>query len=249
MKTIPMIRPTLALLLVAAAVGCAFDTDPSVRTRKDEVIWGDASRIKYSQASSAQQELATAVGMLVWSEQLTDLGGACPNPDTGTGFDCTTQLSVYTPAQLRARGEVPMCDDGLVEDGLDPVDALACTAFMIGPDTFATAGHCIVPDGFGVSLAEQRSECHDGLTPRGVDPLVLGVLQRGATRHAQAQVHRAVQARPLCAVSPLAGRPSDVSGGIGTLCTAATVSSCDPPRRPTTASDILTAEVVCFTPT
>lgn len=161
MKTLPLIRTTTSLLLVASAVGCALDTDPSVRTREEEVIWGDASRIRYSQATSAQQELATAVGMLVWSDQLTDLGGACPNVDTGTSFDCTTELTVYTPAQLRARGEVPMCDDGLVEDGLDPVDALACTAFMIGPDTFATAGHCIVPDGFGVSIAEQRTECHE----------------------------------------------------------------------------------------
>lgn len=47
------------------------------------MVWWDESRIKYSEASSEQQELATAVGMLVWSEQLTDLGGPCPNPDTG----------------------------------------------------------------------------------------------------------------------------------------------------------------------
>lgn len=121
-----------------------------------------------------------------------------------------------------------MCDDGLVTEGLDPVDALGCTAFMIGSDTFATAGHCIVPDEFGASLAERRTECHerkvilrwresdDSSFPLG-NPNILDrhvyqcveVLAHGGTRYGSKE----------------AGNPNDwaefrvdrlVSGGVGT---------------------------------
>jgi hypothetical protein len=150
-----------ALVAMLTAAGCVLPVEEEVEGTEQALLHGTFSRQSYSEAPAQHQEWATAVGVLVLREDLTYLGGACANPATGTNNDCTVLLDSMTATERVNQGLAPLCAHG-VNANLDPNDEQmrrACTTFMIGPDTFVTAGHCIFPDGVPFTAEDQEIEC------------------------------------------------------------------------------------------
>lgn len=151
----------LGLVFLPAFVGCSVEVVDELSEHQQEIVWGDISAQNYNQSTAQEQEWATATGITMRRSDITYLGAACPNRATGTSFDCSVDLKTYTAQQIVDRGGVPLCAHGtntnFYPNELE-VDA-ACTAFLVGPDVFATAGHCIFPDGRAPTTFDAQLEC------------------------------------------------------------------------------------------
>ncbi len=118
----------------AAFAGCSPDVSGSANLASQgaEVIWGNANLKNFENVSSpAHQEYGTAVGLMANKSALDSTSFSCPVPPTAT--DCTWIMST-TPSGFCA-GELFASERKLPN--------AACTTFMIGPDRFATAAHCM----------------------------------------------------------------------------------------------------------
>ncbi len=116
-----------------AFAGCSPDVSGSgnLASQGAEVIWGNANLKNFENVSTpAHQEYGTAVGLMTNKSELDSTSFSCPVPPTAT--DCTWILSTQ-PSGLCA-GEFFSSERKTLA---------ACTVFMIGPDRFATAAHCM----------------------------------------------------------------------------------------------------------
>lgn len=112
-----------------ACAGCSPSYDANTEARSSEVIWGNANLKNFENVSTVpDQENGTAVGLLTNESSLN--AGSCPVPPTQT--DCTWIMSTQ-PSGLCA-GELFAPERSAIAP---------CTVFMIGPDRFATAAHCM----------------------------------------------------------------------------------------------------------
>jgi hypothetical protein len=150
-----------AIIGALASAGCSAGGYETVDTNEEPVLFGNVSRQQYKNATATNQERATAVGVLMQTSDITFDGGACPDPATGSSFDCTVELNARTPAQISAAGGTPLCahDINTVIGPNELTIDFSCTAFMIGQDLFATAAHCITPDGLGYDSLTKLLEC------------------------------------------------------------------------------------------
>ncbi len=141
-----------ALSVLTGACGNGERPSEDAARARGPIVWGAQSWKEYSEGTPGEQELATSVGLLVASTDLTGnststFTPACQDP-AATSFNCTAVLTTY-PNDLCS-------DDPYVGDfAPQRITDAACTAFMIRPDTFATAAHCIMPDGVG----DARLQC------------------------------------------------------------------------------------------
>src|SRR5262249_25136981 len=94
-------------------------------TRESSVIWGNDDRVEYRDASELEKLYANSVALLTGTKDL-----AC-----NTSYCTMTQVTANTPLCADERSE----NQRVEGSGF-------CPAFLIGPRTFATAGHCIAGD-------------------------------------------------------------------------------------------------------
>ncbi|HEX3763324.1 MAG TPA: FG-GAP-like repeat-containing protein [Kofleriaceae bacterium] len=94
-------------------------------TRESSVIFGSDDRLEYRDSSALEQQFANSVALLTLTKDLT----------CNTSFCTMTQVTTATPLCAGER----FANQSVDGSGF-------CTAFMIGPRTFATAGHCIAGD-------------------------------------------------------------------------------------------------------
>ena len=127
------------LLGTVLAVGCdlGIPEDPGIGTASKPVIYGDDDRVEYYQATAAQRGAADSVFVVVDTSELSCSGG-----------DCTLLTVPYD--DWFAEG---LCEDEAFRD--QPTLGY-CSAFLVGEDRIATAGHCVT-----------SSECaHTAFVPR-----------------------------------------------------------------------------------
>ena len=113
----------LVLALGAAQLACT-PLEPEPGSRSNPVIYGQDDRIDYYQATGAQRGAADSVFAIVMNNELSCSGGQC------------TLLTVpyndwFSP---------PLCMD---EPFRDQPTIGFCSAFLVGGDLMATAGHCV----------------------------------------------------------------------------------------------------------
>ncbi len=122
---------SIAAAVGVAFAGCASEPHEDSASRGSEVIWGNANLKNFQNVSNqAHQEYGTAVGLMVNSSDLNSTAFNCPVPPTAT--DCTWILSTQ---------QSTFCSGELFSS--ERKTSAACTVFMVGPDRFATAAHCM----------------------------------------------------------------------------------------------------------
>jgi hypothetical protein len=143
-------RGPIWLLAGVVFFGCSVDPGDAIEQRTGKVVFEDQSQIEFESGTPEQQEMATAVGILMPTASINrnNPNGTPKNcPDkTVQSFDCTAVLNVFSNA---------LCLGEQWQDQESINDS--CTAFMIrndpdSPAVFATAGHCV---GVGPSCGER----------------------------------------------------------------------------------------------
>jgi hypothetical protein len=126
------LRHLVGLAIVAAAAqACSGDSlNELVGQHTEAVTFNGQSRTEYLAATTERQHWANSVGILVGVNGL-------PAEGCDTFCQVGTEPSGYCSAPLNA------------QDAFESTGASSCTTFLIGADLFATAGHCIQPDGAG----------------------------------------------------------------------------------------------------
>jgi len=140
-QSLPRRRFSASLAAVAPTVSLEAAVEESI-------ICGSDGRKSFAAGNAQQQEWSTAVGVLALRTDVAFQGRSCPNPDTGTSFDCTTVLKTY---------DSDLCP-GERFSAAPQVNG-ACAAFLVKPDIMVTAGHCLYPDGTQTSAQRKLVEC------------------------------------------------------------------------------------------
>lgn len=126
------LKKRLGLLLCAAAV-CACETqggpEIEIGVAQDEVVFGDDNRIEYGAITDSRSLVyADATAALFTSGNVSCSGDSC---------DLSTSAFTYG---YTSSGNVTLCDN---EPYKGQQKGAFCSAFLVGPDVFATAGHCL----------------------------------------------------------------------------------------------------------
>jgi hypothetical protein len=114
---------SLGLALLAAGCGADEPTDAA----SDSVIFGEDGRQDFGAMSNHDQTLAHAVAIHVHSDGLSCSGGTCALATTP--FTTEPGLPDRLCQDVRFRGQ-------------ELATMAQCTAWLVGPDLLATAGHC-----------------------------------------------------------------------------------------------------------
>lgn len=120
------------VLASAAALGCAVgaESDEELASQRDSLIFGQDDRVHLGAVTNPTHlAWAAAVGGLVSSNALSCSGGNC-NLSPGT----------LTHGQISPEEWLPLCPN---EPDLGRPQLPHCTAFLVGDDLVATAGHCV----------------------------------------------------------------------------------------------------------
>lgn len=115
----------LAVGLAACAVVACEASDEQISRKSQEVLWGADNRVEYRDATAAQKILANSVGLVTKKADLF-----C-NPSYCTLTKVTSSNPLCAAEKFSAQKRDSSAN---------------CTAFLIGPRTFASAGHCIGGD-------------------------------------------------------------------------------------------------------
>jgi hypothetical protein len=129
---IAALRLAALFALPSAVSACAVETvDRPLGATQEKVVFGDEDRIEYDQipAGSRERRWADATGMMLYASGLHCSGGSC-------SIDFRYDVPAYG---------VPICE-GELGAGQPTADTGGCTAFLVGPQLFATAGHCFFPN-------------------------------------------------------------------------------------------------------
>ncbi len=137
---IGVLRLSLWSVTGAAALACSSGGEQEAGRSTEPVVFGNISQVEFESGTSAQQEWATAVGILMPTAKINRAGKTCPDK-TQVSDACTAVLSTFS--KTLCTGE-----DFATQSEIGP----SCTAFMIRndagqPAVFATAGHCLLPQG------------------------------------------------------------------------------------------------------
>lgn len=157
--------PLVPFLLVSA---CSVETLPPCEGEECEAlgyaelpaIYGTDNRVEVASATSRQKSWAESVGHLVPTASVTCAGANCD-------VELTEPMSAHRNVDVNGVA-YPMCAD---EAFSSQMRAGYCSAFLIGPDLLATAGHCFDDDGTpGVTtLEEARAACEQTNVVFGYD--------------------------------------------------------------------------------
>lgn len=132
----PPRSPSAAVLALIVAAGCVVPSEGDRQAPADDtsqvaspIIFGADNRVEYGALSTAQRRYADVTAALFDST-----GVSC------SGSQCSLTTSPYSSGQVGAFSALPLCP-GTRFAG--QATGAFCTAFLIGPDLFATAGHCL----------------------------------------------------------------------------------------------------------
>jgi len=115
--------PLLLLATACEADPAEWDDTPALDDDMTSLIYGRDNRMEYYQLPTQHRAKADAVAVMLSSSLLTRRGS---NYDVYTGF--------------KFRDAVNLCTSEPYRDQPAPGE---CSAFLVGPNTIATAGHCI----------------------------------------------------------------------------------------------------------
>lgn len=147
---------TLVGFVSTCIAGCGNSNPEAIERVQDRVIFLEPSAQEFEDAEPQRQEWATAVGVmrpniLIDRKRADGNPKACNDPNE-VSFECTASLKTLAS---------PLCDNQPLPE-LDYSEQfslnVACTAFMIRQNVFATAAHCVSTEVRGESFQRCGSQ-------------------------------------------------------------------------------------------
>lgn len=134
MKQFEIQSSLLVLALLGQACGTPATTngDEPIGTEQEPIIFGADDRTEYLNITDfLLKSKANATAAVIGGGGISCSGGTCS----------LTGLAPYNSGAISSTTTLPLCDGVRFKGQLGEPH---CTAFLVGPDTFATAGHCMV---------------------------------------------------------------------------------------------------------